>query len=142
MTRLGELSHSRELLLASYKGAESTIAALRAELSVMHKDGSKESTTLKKELSSTKSSLKIVQTELEAAKERTVELEAEAEEARNELARLEKGEKKSEAKEAADAKKVLEKEKVKREKAEAEVKELKVITIVQERRTTLIISLI
>lgn len=76
-----------------------------------------------------------MQLELASAKERAIELEAEverlgevekeAEEAKNELTKLEKGGR-SEAKEAGEVRKALEKEKAKREKAEADAKDLKV----------------
>ncbi|BGP38768.1 hypothetical protein JCM10449v2_002705 [Rhodotorula kratochvilovae] len=101
--RISALSASRQLLLTSFRTAESTIASLRSDLSAL---------LAEYDASLTGSSARIAELE---------EQVAEADELRAEVATLEKGGKRSEAEE----KKAVEKERARREKAEGEVKELK-----------------
>lgn len=133
-TSLSELTASRELLLASYKGAETIIATLRSELATAHKDSSKDASALKKELTAAKSALKSAQAEVE----RLGGVEREVEGLRGEVEELRRGEKVGEGKEkeVGEARKALEKEKGKREKAEADAKDLKVRSHVLALRTT------
>ncbi|KAK4050127.1 hypothetical protein OIV83_003698 [Microbotryomycetes sp. JL201] len=125
---VSELTASRQSLLDQVKLSEGTIATLKAQATSSQKDGNKEMSAIKEELSSAK-------IELAAAVQRADELEkqvGEVDELREQVAQLEsevknsdKNNRKVEAKEVAEAKKMASKETQRREKVEEECKALK-----------------
>ncbi|KDE07332.1 hypothetical protein MVLG_02375 [Microbotryum lychnidis-dioicae p1A1 Lamole] len=131
--KISALSASRSMLLNSVNACEATISALRSEMNLAKTGFTKEKKALQMEVNALKSSLKDVkerEVELENSVEEMAELKMEIKALKAEALRLEKGEKRSEskdAKELGEVRKSLEKEKTKREQMEVEVKEVKAL---------------
>ncbi|SCV74233.1 BQ2448_6665 [Microbotryum intermedium] len=129
--KISALSASRSMLLNTVNVSEATISALRSEINLARSGSTKENKALQKEVNGLKASLKEAierEAELDNRVEEIGELKNEIKGLKAEVLRLEKGEKRSElkdAKELGEVKKSLEKERIKREKAEMEIKEIK-----------------
>ncbi|KAK4704121.1 hypothetical protein P7C70_g2092, partial [Phenoliferia sp. Uapishka_3] len=137
-TKLDALKASRLLLLTSFNTSEANVADLHVELAASKKD----SEAVRKDLAVIEDAKGEAEEALASSLEKIQELEGEMKRAKEDLARLEKGEKSSEAKETrelaearkallkeakelAETTKALDREKAARIKADAEIKEAK-----------------